>query len=84
VWASISRSSAACGGAVDIDAAAVHFLEPTPDARFARGHGRAVRVSPTAAPPPAAHRLEPRHFEHVERLHQPVDIDGGASPARRT
>ena len=29
----------------------------------------------TSPAPPAAHRLEPRHLQHFERLHELVEID---------
>lgn len=62
--------------AVEIDAAAAHFRERIAHRGLARRPLRAgQRLALPFAAAPAAHRLEPRHLQHVERGDKPVDID---------
>jgi hypothetical protein len=64
------------GRALDIDAAAAHLIERGADRLVARDHLRAcVGFADEAAAAPAAHRLQPRHRHHLERLDELVDID---------
>lgn len=62
-----------------IDAAAAHLLQRGADRSVALNHlaaGARGHVD-VAAWAPAAHRLQPRHLQHLQRLHQAVDVDIG-------
>src|SRR4051794_30683969 len=65
--------------AVEVDAAAAHFLPCGFDRVVARerprGPGHHVGVAVAAAA--AALRLQPRHLQYLQRLHYALEVDAG-------
>ena len=72
--------------AIDVDAAAAQFSQGGADGfvlRSARMRRCVGGRSGRRRRRRAAHRLQPRHLQHFQRLHQPVEIDAGRLPRVR-